>query len=126
MLAGVVKPFAYSLCFKASVVVTLFLKIHVDDLYGLLANVSNKGTMLNKVDDLLILRKLCVNTLHLGAPKINSVTWSLPEPFWLKVNNYKATLGSIGIAGGGSVFRNSRSFVKSCFAVSYGLVAYAF
>lgn len=40
----------------------------------------------------------------------------------LKVNIDSASLESPRIAGGGGFFRNSRSFIKGCFAMPFGVV----
>lgn len=87
-------------------------------------NVSNNGSMFNKVDDLFILQKVEVQPLYSRALRVISITWHFSQLYWLKVNIDGAALGSLGIAGGGRVFRNTRGFVKCCFAAPFG-VAFA-
>lgn len=76
------------------------------------ANLLNKEVMRNSASELVLLRELGVEIWQPKALKIILVVWKLPAPYCIKININGATLGQLGLAGGGGVFCNSQSLLK--------------
>lgn len=68
------------------------------------AGQCTSGTMHNSVHDLLLIRKLDENPIPPKSLKIIPVLWSLPDPYWLKINMDDDALGNPRSAGGGGIF----------------------
>ena len=83
------------------------------------------GAASNSQEDFLILHSICVSGNRSCSPSIIEVSWNLPPPGWLKVNIDGSAKGTPGHSGCGGIFRNSRGFVKGCFA-SYVGISFAF
>lgn len=57
--------------------------------------------------DLIIFQKLGVKASSSKAQRIIPMRYSLLDPYWIKVNTNRETLGCPCLAGGGGIFRSS-------------------
>ena len=80
--------------------------------------------MFNSIDELRIPSLLHISEKSGTAFQIISVFWQLP-PHWLKVNTDGSSLGSLGAAGAGGIFRTASGLPRGTF--SFGIQSgYAF
>lgn len=81
------------------------------------ANIFKVGGIRNCVDDFLVLKRFGIAGLPAKPKSVVPIVW-IPLAFgWIKLNIDGVTLGSLGLAPSGGVFRDHRGKVLASFSL---------
>ncbi|KAF1868472.1 hypothetical protein Lal_00008279 [Lupinus albus] len=76
----------------------------------------------NYVHNFIILMEFNVKPNFPRAPRFKEVVWIAPMMGWIKINSDGAAHGALGLAGGGSIFRDFNGVFRDAFADFFGVM----